>query len=145
MAKKLTIAIPAYNNEKTIEDAIKSAKKQRYDSKRIIVFDDNSTDKTRTIARRLGVTVYKNKKNLGIGKNLERIFNSVRSNYLLLLCADDIFASPYVAGDVTRVFAKFPSIGVISRFYYQFMDGNPNTPVMCIREPNFFYFLVSQR
>ena len=136
--KKLTIAIPAYNNEKTIKAAIASAKAQNYNKKRIIVFDDCSTDNTRKIARDMKVEVFKNKENLGIGLNLERIFNSVKSNYLLFLCADDVFADIHVAGDVVQIFSLQQKVGVIDRPYYQFMDGNPGVPVMTVRNRNIF-------
>ena len=46
---KVSIIIPAYNSEKTIEKAIRSALQQTYSDFEIIIVDDASTDKTKKI------------------------------------------------------------------------------------------------
>ena len=48
---KITILIPAYNNESVIGEAISSAISQLYPYKEIIVVDDLSTDRTYDIAK----------------------------------------------------------------------------------------------
>jgi glycosyltransferase involved in cell wall biosynthesis len=133
--KKLTICIPAYNNEDTIEAAVKSAVGQDYRNKRVIVVDDCSTDQTRVLARNAGATVWRNRENLGIGRNIQRCFNSINTNFILFLCADDVFTDENVARDVVNIFHTHPKIGVIGRYFYQFMNGSED-PVMTIREKN---------
>ena len=49
MSEKITIYIPAYNAEKTIEQSIISIKNQTYEVDEIIIIDDNSSDKTHEI------------------------------------------------------------------------------------------------
>ena len=48
----VSVVLPAFNEEETIEKAITSIKNQNYDNNlvEIIVVDNNSTDRTRTIA-----------------------------------------------------------------------------------------------
>lgn len=63
---KLSVVIPFYNEEKLIEKCLKSVLNQTIDHKdyEIILVDNNSTDKTSEIAKKMGVTpiLYKDKK-----------------------------------------------------------------------------------
>ena len=61
---KITIGIPAYNEEKNIALIITKLKKIT-DS--IIVCDDGSSDLTGEIARELGAVVISHPKNMGYG------------------------------------------------------------------------------
>ena len=50
--KKVSILIPAYNEESCIRESIETALTTFYPNKEIIVIDDNSTDKTYSIAKK---------------------------------------------------------------------------------------------
>ncbi len=65
--KKYTISviIPAYNEEQSIEETIQSIKEQTVPVDEIIVVDDCSSDKTGEIAFQMGVTVVRTEKNQG--------------------------------------------------------------------------------
>jgi len=65
--KKISIIIPAYNEEKTIKMAIN---KVRPYCENVIVVDDGSTDKTRDIAKNEGAIVVSHKLNMGLGTSL---------------------------------------------------------------------------
>lgn len=134
MKINLTIAIPAYNSAKTIRDAIESALMQDYPSKEVVVFDDASTDDTVKIASEYPeVRLVVNPENMGIGLNLANCMEQAKGRYILYLCADDIFTDKHVASDVTQIFNHNGTIGVINRYYYQFMDGHPGA-VMTVRD-----------
>ena len=68
---KITIGIPAFNEEEKLPEILKELKNIT-DS--IIVCDDGSTDKTSTIAEKLGAKVTKHEKNLGYGSAIKSIF-----------------------------------------------------------------------
>ena len=68
---KITIGIPAYNEEKNIALIITKLKKIT-DS--IIVCDDGSSDLTGEIARELGVIVISHPKNMGYGAAIRSLF-----------------------------------------------------------------------
>ena len=68
---KITIGIPAYNEEKNIALIITKLKKIT-DS--IIVCDDGSSDLTGEIARELGVVVISHPKNMGYGAAIRSLF-----------------------------------------------------------------------
>lgn len=59
--------MPAYNAEKTLEKTYRDIPKSVVDE--IIVVDDDSKDKTVTVARKLGLPVVVHPKNLGYGGN----------------------------------------------------------------------------
>ena len=68
---KITIGIPAYNEEKNIASIITKLKNIT-DS--IIVCDDGSSDMTSEISKNLGAIVISHKKNMGYGAALRTIF-----------------------------------------------------------------------
>ena len=72
---KITVGIPAYNEEKNIAKIIVGLKKI---ADQIIVCDDGSTDLTARIAESLGVTVIKHPKNVGYGSAIRSIFLKAR-------------------------------------------------------------------
>ena len=96
---KVTIGIPAYNEEKNIAKIITKLKKIT-DS--IIVFDDGSSDMTSEIAKNLGVIVISHKKNMGYGAAIRTIFEKsaeIGSDILVTFDAD----GQHRVEDVSRV------------------------------------------
>ena len=68
---KITVGIPAYNEEKNIAGIISRVKKYA-DS--IIVCDDGSNDLTSEISEQLGAIVIKHSKNKGYGAAINSLF-----------------------------------------------------------------------
>jgi glycosyltransferase involved in cell wall biosynthesis len=65
---RVVAVILAYNVARLLEKALRKIPPGLVDD--IIVMDDGSTDGTSDVARRLGLTVYRNEANLGYGGNL---------------------------------------------------------------------------
>ena len=83
---KITVGLPAYNEEKNIAKIIVQLKKV---ADQIIVCDDGSTDLTSRIAESLGAIVIKHPKNLGYGSAIRDIFLKAREiNAELLVTID---------------------------------------------------------
>ena len=96
---KITIGIPAYNEEKNIPKIITKLKKIT-DS--IIVCDDGSSDMTSEIAKNLGVIVISHKKNMGYGAAIRTIFEKsaeIGSDILVTFDAD----GQHRVEDISRV------------------------------------------
>lgn len=64
---KVVVVMPAYNAEKTLEKTYGDIPKDLVHQ--VIVVDDDSNDKTVQIAKKLGLSVFVHKKNLGYGGN----------------------------------------------------------------------------
>jgi len=85
---KITIGIPAYNEEKNIAGIISKLKKH-VDS--IIVCDDGSNDLTGDISEQLGATVIRHSKNRGYGAAINSLFlkaKELESDVFLTFDAD---------------------------------------------------------
>ena len=85
---KITIGIPAYNEEKNIAKIIVQLKKV---ADQILVCDDGSTDSTAEIAESLGAIVIKHPKNLGYGSAIRSIFlksKEINAEILVTIDAD---------------------------------------------------------
>jgi len=85
---KITIGIPAYNEEKNIAKIIVQLKKV---ADQILVCDDGSTDSTSEIAESLGAIVIKHPKNLGYGSAIRSIFlksREINAEILVTIDAD---------------------------------------------------------
>lgn len=88
----ISIIIPAYNEEKTIAGTIKSVLSLNYPKKLldIIIVNDGSTDKTRSIIERYKdkkITIM-NQKNLGKGRALNNGIKKAKGEYIACLDAD---------------------------------------------------------
>jgi|LDZT01.1.fsa_nt_gi glycosyltransferase involved in cell wall biosynthesis len=84
---KISAIIPAYNEEITIAEVIKTVKKVP-DINNIIVVSDGSTDSTVSVARRLKVNVCQMEENVGKGGAIKKGFEKTDSDILLFLDAD---------------------------------------------------------
>ena len=85
---KITVGIPAYNEEKNIAKIIVQLKKV---ADQILVCDDGSTDSTSEIAESLGAIVIKHPKNLGYGSAIRSIFlksREINAEVLVTIDAD---------------------------------------------------------
>lgn len=68
---KLSVIIPSYNEEKYIEETLKSLKKQSYRNIEVIVVDSSVDDKTRKISERYAdKTIYLKERGVGKARNL---------------------------------------------------------------------------
>jgi len=95
---KLSIVIPAFNEEKTIEAVINEIpqKFSGIDKKEIIVIDDGSIDKTSEIAKKCGAKVFSFKKNQGLAKAISCGFSKCienNSDIMIILDADNQYDS----------------------------------------------------
>lgn len=87
--KEIVVAIPCYNEEKTIEKVIDDFKKE-LPSARIVVFDNNSTDRTASIAASKGVKIIGEKRQ-GKGWVISSIFEKLDADIYLIVDGDDTY------------------------------------------------------
>jgi glycosyltransferase involved in cell wall biosynthesis len=86
---RVTIVIPAHNEEGAIGDVIANLRaKQLPGVVEIIVIDDGSTDKTAEIAEATGVTVLRHRGNRGYGAALKTGVKAATGDYILTMDAD---------------------------------------------------------
>jgi len=88
---KLSIILPTYNNEKTIEDCLKSIFSQEYSRKdfEVLFIDGGSKDKTLSIAKKYPVKIIKNPKRNEESARIIGI-NRAKGEILCFVDADNI-------------------------------------------------------
>jgi len=85
---KLSIIVPVYNEEKTIEKVIKELKKLKI-NKEIIVVDDGSKDKTPQILKKIkGIKVITHKTNKGKGAAVTTGIKHAKGDAIIIQDAD---------------------------------------------------------
>ena len=72
--KKVVVIMPAYNAEKTLEKTYNEIYQNFVDE--IILVDDFSSDETKEISKRLGITTIVHEKNLGYGGNQKSCYRA---------------------------------------------------------------------
>ncbi|HUS51545.1 MAG TPA: glycosyltransferase family 2 protein, partial [Candidatus Paceibacterota bacterium] len=87
---KLSILIPVYNEEKTVEKLIKKVKKVKLPIKKeIVVVDDKSTDKTLSILKKIkGIKLIEHKKNIGKGAAIKTAIKNSSGEIIIIQDAD---------------------------------------------------------
>jgi succinoglycan biosynthesis protein ExoO len=90
----ISIVMPVYNCEKTVEKAIESALAQSYTNIEIVVVDDCSTDDSAVLVEKLAakdkrIKLIKLPKNVGVGGARKKAFENISGEYVTLLDADD--------------------------------------------------------
>ena len=96
MKKKVTVAIPVFNGEKYILEALQSIIDQTIKVDHIIVCDNHSTDNTIKIVKQFkqehekwDTKLHINELNIGNIKNYNKCMELCQSDYLLILSSDD--------------------------------------------------------
>lgn len=103
MKRKVSICIPAYNNEQHIADTIESILNQTYTELTLVIVDDCSTDKTVEVIQSFQderVELIRNEKNLGMSGNWNKCVSQCNSEYVKLICADDILVPTCVEREI---------------------------------------------
>jgi glycosyltransferase involved in cell wall biosynthesis len=131
---KVSIIMPVYNEQRIVGDSIFNAVMQDYKDKEIIVIDDCSTDLTYEICKLFipHIKSFRNEHNLGLSGNLNECIKKAQGEYIVILCGDDVFTHSEVVSDMVKMFESNSKLGVIGRYYYQYLDGHKGA-VMTIR------------
>lgn len=85
--QKVSVIIPAYNEEETVAEVVKVTKKLSYVDE-VIVVDDGSTDKTVEEAEKAGATVISHKSNQGKGSAIQTGVKKAKGDILAFIDAD---------------------------------------------------------
>lgn len=116
--EKLSVIIPIYNEEKTIEKIVRAVKDVAIPlEKEIILVDDGSTDGTKEILNRLsGVRVAVNKKNQGKGFSIRRGLSLATGDVMVIQDADLEYNPQNYISLLTPILNKKSKVVFGSRF-----------------------------
>jgi len=98
---KVSIGLPVFNGEKYLAEALDSILSQTYRDFELIISDNASTDNTELIcqsyvAKDSRVHYYRNKANVGVSANFNRVFQLSSSEYFKWVACDDICSPDFL-------------------------------------------------
>lgn len=102
----VSVCIPTYNNEDTIEETVSSVLRQTWKNLELVIVDDGSSDRTYELVTELAaedkrIRLYRNGENLGMAGNWNRCLSLCRGDYLKLLCGDDLIHETLLEREVS--------------------------------------------
>ncbi len=119
----VSVVIPAYNEEKYIAGCLQALCGQKTDEPyEVIVVDNNSTDRTRSIAQTFPVTVITERKK-GYGEAGRSGVRKAKAPIIAMTDADTI-VNPGWIGNIIRAYRSHPDYIAIGGAY-EFYDGPP--------------------
>jgi len=130
----VSVIIPFMNEEKFLEESVKSVLLQDYPNIEVILVDDGSTDNSSRIAKKIAAEnsskiYYYNHaqhKNLGVSATRNRGIKMAKGDYISFLDADDYFL-PNKISEQVGYFLKYPEISMAAEasiYWYDWMEGN---------------------
>lgn len=112
---KVTVIMPAYNEELYIGEAIDSVLNQTYSNFELFVVNDGSTDRTAEIVRNYRdprVRLINNPENIGLPRSRNVALDQVQTEFVALLDADDI-SLPHRLKRQVEIFEKSPDLALL--------------------------------
>lgn len=123
----VSIGMPVYNGEKTIERALDSLIAQNYSNLEIIISDNASTDATEDICKRYvqkdsRVSYNRTKKNFGGIWNFNKVFETSTGDYFMWAAADDERELSFVSACLERLM-QYPEAVVCQAHTACYIEG----------------------
>lgn len=100
---RVTIGIPSYQGADFIGEAIASALSQDFTDLEVVIVDDASTDSTLEVIGSFDdprVRLFVNERNLGAGRNWNRVLEEARGRYVKVMGGDDVLLPGSIAAEV---------------------------------------------
>lgn len=122
----VTIAIPFYNADKYLADAIRSVFAQTYQNWELILIDDGSTDKSLEIAKSIKdprVRVLSDGKNKKLAARLNEITQLAQYDYIARMDADDLMHPRRIEIQM-EILEKNPELDLVSTGVYSMYNNN---------------------
>jgi glycosyltransferase involved in cell wall biosynthesis len=128
MGPLVTVVVPAFNAESTIDACLKSVRAQSYQDLEILVVNDGSVDATSEIVKghirhdsRIRII---EQKNLGVAEARNRAIAEARGEYIAPVDADDLWLRSKLEKQVAAAMAGGASIGLVYTWYARVdLDG----------------------
>ena len=123
----VSILLNCYNADQFIFKAIDSVLRQSYSNWELIIWDDASTDNTLKILDKYKdkrIYIFKNKKNIGLGKSRIQAIKKLKGDLISIIDADDVFHPKKIYKQV-EAFNKNEKISICST-YTKIFDNNNN-------------------
>jgi len=117
---KVSIITSVYNNEKTIEDAVKSVLSQTYQNIEYIVVDGASKDNTVSVIKKYEdkISTFVSERDKGIYDGLNKGTSLATGDVIAFLHSDDIYADENIISEVVEHFKSTNTDSIYADLVY---------------------------
>jgi glycosyltransferase involved in cell wall biosynthesis len=117
----VSVVIPAYNAEATIDDTLRSVRSQTHRNLEIIVVDDGSTDRTTSVVKTHaaidGRVTLITQENAGVAAARNAGWQSARSALIAFVDADDLWAPSKIERQLDVILSGGPRVGLVYTWF----------------------------
>lgn len=115
----VSVGVPVFNGEKTIEDAVNTILQQSYQNIEIIISDNSSNDGTELICRKLEkcysrIRYVRQESNIGALSNFNYVLENSRGRFFMWAASDDIWAPNFIERNVDWLRSNPDYVGSIT-------------------------------
>lgn len=126
--KLITVGMPVFNGERTIEKAIQSVLNQEFNNFELIISDNCSTDSTEQICEKYAsidprIVYTRQNRNVGMYKNFLHLLQKAKGEYFLFNAADDELSRTSLI-NLYECLEKNKDCGIASPATSFYKDGN---------------------
>lgn len=138
----MSVCIPVYKGSPVLHYAIESILSDSFKDYELIICDDTppslrtEREKIKKIVkgyRNKAIKFFRNRKNIGAQKNIQKLFFLAKTPIVVYLCQDDVFINNALSKIVNAFQDK--SVGVVTRPYYWF-DTDIDKPIRAETSPS---------
>lgn len=116
MKERVSVIVPTYNREKTIDRAIQSILKQTYTEYEIVIVDDGSTDHTEEIVGRMEdvrIRYVRLEKNQGAAHARNEGIHRSSCDYIAFLDSDDVWLPDKLELQMDKMIKSAENVGLV--------------------------------
>ena len=113
---EISVVVPTYNSEKTIEKCVKSIINSDYTNFELIIVDDFSTDNTKRLISKIKVRKVFNQKNMGAAYS-RNIGARLVKGYLIVFIDSDVEINKGTFSSLIRLFSSNKDLASVNGLY----------------------------
>lgn len=125
----ITIIVPVYGRAALLEQALDSVVKQEDEGWRLLIADDGSDSETKTLIERWmkdqqdkRIRYDSRDRNIGLFSNLNRALGNIETEWVILLCSDDLLLKTAV-GRIKTIHRRFKDASLVLSTF-ESIDGD---------------------
>lgn len=123
----LTVAMPVYNGQKYLKEAIDSVLFQTYTDFELLIIDDGSKDQSTSIIKEYKdarIRLISNEENSGLSFTRNRALNEAKGDFLVWIDCDDLIDPQKFEIQIDYLKSN-PEVGILGTWLTRFGEGRP--------------------